>query len=144
MPYYVIGQLDTSREVLIPTKKWIDGKQVDGYSILNPLYTHEGGRWLGGDWSKRQSDPVYIDRAALIVNRGWIPKELKNPLTRPHDLESSKRLVKMKGCYRPGQDVHDYKIPNSPDDGEWHNFALQDIGRYWELPNVEEAKYYYF
>jgi len=40
--------------------------------------------------------------------------------------------------------VHDYKIPNNPDANEWNNLCLEDIGIYWELPNFDEAKYYYF
>lgn len=50
----------------------------------------------------------------------------------------------MKGVFRAGKDLHDYKIPNNPDNNEWHNLSLEDIGIYWDLPNFDEAKYYYF
>lgn len=50
----------------------------------------------------------------------------------------------MQGVFRAGKDIHDYKVPNNPDNNEWHNLALEDIGIYWDLPNWEEAKYYYF
>lgn len=86
-PYYIIGQLDKSKEILIPTKKVIDGKTVNGYSIMNPIYTYENGRLLYGDWSNKKKNITHVDRAAVIVNRGWIPKELKNPLTRPEDVQ---------------------------------------------------------
>jgi len=44
----------------------------------------------------------------------------------------------------PGKDVHNYKVPNNPDAGEWNNLCLEDIGIYWDLPNFDESKYYYF
>ena len=27
---------------------------------------------------------------------------------------------------------------------EWHNLCLEDIGIFWELPNFDEQKHYYF
>jgi hypothetical protein len=50
----------------------------------------------------------------------------------------------MHGVFRAGKDIHDYKYPNNPDNNEWHNLALEDIGIFWDLPNWDEAKYYYF
>jgi len=50
----------------------------------------------------------------------------------------------MKGVFRKGKDLHDYKVPNDPDNNDWHNLALEDIGIFWDLPNWDEAKYYYF
>ena len=50
----------------------------------------------------------------------------------------------MHGVFRAGKDIHDYKVPNNPDNNEWHNLALEDIGIFWDLPNWDEAKYYYF
>jgi hypothetical protein len=52
--------------------------------------------------------------------------------------------VKLKGVFRKGKNLHDYKVPNNPDNQEWHNLALEDIGIYWELPNFDECKHYYF
>ena len=34
------------------------------------------------------NDPVKIERAAIIVNRGWIPAHLKNKTTRPTEVNS--------------------------------------------------------
>jgi hypothetical protein len=50
----------------------------------------------------------------------------------------------MHGVFRAGKDIHDYKVPNNPDNNEWHNLALEDIGIFWDLPNWDEAKYFYF
>ena len=44
----------------------------------------------------------------------------------------------------PGKNVHDYKVPNNPDANDWNNLCLEDIGIYWDLPNFDESKYYYF
>jgi len=53
-------------------------------------------------------------------------------------------LVKVTGTWRKGKDIHDYKVPNNPDNNEWNNMALEDIGIFWDLPNWDEAKFYYF
>jgi hypothetical protein len=53
-------------------------------------------------------------------------------------------LVKLTGVWRKGKNVHDYKVPNNPDANEWNNLCLEDIGIFWDLPNYDEAKYYYF
>ena len=44
----------------------------------------------------------------------------------------------------PGKNVHDYTVPNDPDSNEWNNLCLEDLGLYWDLPNNDECKYYYF
>ena len=52
--------------------------------------------------------------------------------------------MRLQGVFRAGKDIHDYKVPNNPDNNDWHNLALEDIGLFWDLPNWDEAKYYYF
>ena len=44
----------------------------------------------------------------------------------------------------PGKNIHEYTIPNNADANDWNNLCLEDIGLYWDLPNFDEAKYYYF
>ena len=53
-------------------------------------------------------------------------------------------MVRLNGCWFRGKDIHDYKVPNNPDNNDWHNLALEDIGIYWDLPNFDESKFYYF
>lgn len=141
-PYFIVGQIDYSKEVLIPKTKTIDGVKMNGFDVINPVYCYEGGKFsfknlIGG------ADPVIVDRAALIVNRGWIPAHLKDKRSRPNEL-NSRKLIKLKGVFRRGKDIHDYKVPNNPENNEWHNLALEDIGLYWDLPNFDECKHYYF
>ena len=142
-PYFIIGQLDYSKEVLIPrTRTFEDGSTAEGYDILNPLYCYEGGR-LSLKNTFQKKDPVSIERAAIIINRGWVPAEYKDKRSRPNEL-NTRKLVKFYGCWRKGENIHHYKYPNNPDNNEWHNIALEDIGIYWDLPNFDECKYYYF
>lgn len=93
--------------------------------------------------SEGKGDPFQIDKAAVIINRGWIPYQYKDKKSRPWETNSTK-LVQVRGVWRAGKDIHDYKIPNNPDNNEWHNIALEDIALYWELPNFCDCKYYYF
>ncbi len=72
-PYFVIGQIDYSKEILIPrTRYFPDGSKQTGYDVINPLYCYEGGR-ISFKKAFAKEDPVGIERAAIIVNRGWIP-----------------------------------------------------------------------
>ena len=68
-PYYLVGQLDHSKEVLIPREK--DG--VAGFDVINPVYCYEGGKLSMFDLITLKDDPIKLDRSAIIVNRGWIP-----------------------------------------------------------------------
>jgi hypothetical protein len=141
-PYFLIGQIDYTKEILIPKKRYFDGQAVDGYDVINPLYCYEGGR-LSFEKAFNKEDPVSIDRAAIIISRGWIPAHLKDKRSRPNEI-NSRKLVKFRGVWRKGKNIHDYKRPNNPDSNEWHNMALEDIGIFWDLPNYDECKYYYF
>lgn len=141
-PYFIIGQVDYSKEILIPRVRNIGGQKVEGYDVINPLYCYEGGK-LSFKKVFAKEDPISVERAAIIINRGWIPSHLKDKRSRPTELHT-KKLQKFRGVYRKGKNIHDYKSPNNPDNNEWHNLALEDIGIYWDLPNFDECKHYYF
>lgn len=141
-PYFLLGQLDVSKEVLIPRVKEIDGVTYEGFDVINPLYCYEGGK-LSFKNQFNNEDPVKIERAAIILNRGWIPAQYRDKRSRPHE-RNSRELVRITGVWRKGKNIHDYKIPNNPDNNEWHNLCLEDIGLFWDLPNFDEAKFYYF
>lgn len=140
-PYFVIGQLDYTKEVLIPKDRVIDGKTQKGFDVINPLYCYDGGRFSIIKMGK--SDSVTVDRAAIIINRGWIPYELKNKKNRPWETNSNK-LVKLHGCFHQSENVHYYSKPNNPDNNEWYNLAPHDIATFWDLPNRNELKQFYF
>jgi cytochrome oxidase assembly protein ShyY1 len=140
-PYFLIGQLDQSKEVLIPRNKTFEGKETAGFDIINPLYCYEGGK-ISFKNAFNKEDPVKVERAAIIVNRGWIPARYRDIRSRP--AENTRELTKLIGVWRKGKNVHDYKVPNNPDSNEWNNLCLEDIGIFWDLPNFDECKFYYF
>ena len=73
-----------SREILLPRKKTINGKIVDGFDVVNPLYCYEGGRISMKDsLTNNAEDPLSIDRSAIICVRGWIPAKYRDKRSRP-------------------------------------------------------------
>ena len=40
-PYYILGQLDYTKEILIPKQ---NSRGQDGFDVINPLYCYEGGK----------------------------------------------------------------------------------------------------
>lgn len=143
-PYYVIGQLDYSKEILIPNYKTFNGNTVKGFDVINPLYCYDGGR-INADNIKLKNEKGIIstDRAAIIVNRGWIPYNLKDKRKRLWE-QNTRQLTKIEGTMVMAKDIHDYKVPNNPTNNEWYNLAPEDIARFWELPNFNELKQFYF
>ena len=143
-PYYVIGQIDYSKEVLIPKKKSINGHSMDGFDVINPLYCYDGGRFNVEAVSiGNETNIATTDRAAIIVNRGWIPYNLKDKRKRLWE-KNSRQLTKIHGTFLMAKDIHDYSKPNNPSNNEWYNLAPEDIARFWELPNFNELKQFYF
>lgn len=143
MPYYVIGQLDYDKEILIPSKRRIGGQTVRGYDVVNPLYCYDSGVI---DFESAQLDKEKIsdtDRAAIIVNRGWIPESMKDRSTRPWE-KTSRQLIRIPGTFLQAKNIHDYKRANNPNTDEWYNLAPEDLARYWELSNFNELKQFYF
>lgn len=80
-PYYVLGQLDHSKEILIPKKK--NGQE--GFLVFNPMYCYDGGKlkFFETNDTKEEFNGIHIERSAIIVNRGWIPYNLKDKRSRP-------------------------------------------------------------
>ena len=137
-PSFILGQLDQTKEILIPKKRF----GHHGFDVINPLYCYEGGRTSFRELVNG-GDPVRIERAAMIVNRGWIPASLRDKRTRIHEI-NTRKLVRLSGVMRAGDNVHKYKHPNNPENNEWNNLSLEDIGIFWNLPNWDECRYYYF
>jgi hypothetical protein len=71
-----------SKEVLIPRNKYIDGVKYEDFDIINPLYCYEGGK-ISLRAALNKKDPVSLERAAIIVNRGWIPAQYRDRRSRP-------------------------------------------------------------
>lgn len=143
-PYYIVGQLDYTKEILIPKKKYVNGQLEDGFDVINPVYCYDGGKLHFKKVLEQDADNmIQYERAGIVVNRGWVPYALRDKKHRQNET-NSKKLVKMVGTWRESKDVHEYKVPNNPDDNEWNNLCVGDIANYWELPNAGEMKYHYF
>jgi len=142
-PYFLLGQLDLSKEILIPKQKVIDGVPVDGFDVINPLYCYEGGNTNLARLMSSDDDPVSVQRAAVILNRGWIPAQYRDKRSRPEE-RNTRELVRFTGTFLKSKNIHDYKIPNDPNSNEWHNLCCEDIGLFWDLPNFDDGKYFYF
>ena len=54
---------------------------------MNPVYCYEAGKFSFRNLMGKK-DPVIIDRAAVIIERGWIPAELKDKRSRPNEVDS--------------------------------------------------------
>merc|ERR1712195_5953 len=112
-PYYVLGQLDMSKEVLIPRRRWKNGVAEDGFDVINPLYCYEGGKLSMQEAFADSDASIKVERAALIVKRGWVSARYRDKRSRPMET-NTKKLVKVTGCYFAGKTIHDYKVPNDP------------------------------
>lgn len=142
-PYFVIGQIDYTKEVLLPKTRYVNGKKMRGYDVINPFYCYDGGKIYLHKLVKDPEQAIEQDRAALILHRGWIPYDMKNKKSRPWETNSH-QLVKVQGVFRQAPNIHSYSKPNNPSNNEWYNLALEDIARFWELPNFMEMKFFYF
>jgi hypothetical protein len=56
--------------------------KYEGFDIINPLYCYEGGK-ISLRAALNKEDPVSLERAAIIVNRGWIPAQYRDRRSRP-------------------------------------------------------------
>jgi len=85
---------------------------------------------------------VANERSAIIINRGWIPHHLKDRSKRQE--ANTRMLTKVRGCWKRSKNIHDYKYPNNPNTNEWHNACVGDMATFWQLPNFNEFKFFYF
>jgi len=143
---YIKGYLDHNKEILVPHKKDFH----DGYRVITPLYYYlknvPDKIFKYSDKDGTEEDMVKFERAAIVVDRGWIPAELKDRRLRPHDFNSINEVL-LFGTIRlrpQDKDSHQFYKPNNPTYGVWNNFCLEDFAFYWNLPNIEDAKYCYF
>lgn len=68
---------------------------------------------------------------------------MKDRTSRPES-DSTHKLTRINGLFLPSKNVHNYSIPNDPDNNLWFNECMEDFGNFWELPNKYEVQHYYF
>jgi hypothetical protein len=75
---------------LIPRRRYTrETGYIDGYDVINPIYCYEGAKFSFKNLFDKK-DPVNLERSALILNRGWIPEDLKDKRSRPNEINTRK------------------------------------------------------
>ena len=87
-------------------------KGGNGYYILTPLRLKDG--------------------RFIIVNRGWVPENIKDPKSRPEVL--TKGLVKITGAVMKNEEKGLYIHDNQPKNNLWFYINLEEIGSFINLP----------
>lgn len=134
MPIEATGYFDHMREIHIPKVK--DG--VEGYEIFTPFFYFDvkDSNIYNLAVVDNPKEQVFTEslncNISIIVNRGWIPKTLKDRRLRPYDnsIEEVKIFGKLKFT---GTNFHNYIIPNTHHMNLFTNAAPIDIYKYWSL-----------
>jgi len=114
-PVQIRGLFDHSREFQV-AKQYRGEKGVE---IITPFFTH-----LGADGKPR----------GVLVNRGWVPEDLKNQ--RLH-LQTTAGAIR--GVLTRGTPQTKYTKPNTPGVNDYTHFVPYDFAILTQLPNREEA-----
>jgi surfeit locus 1 family protein len=103
--------------------------EVQVYTVLSePKGSYSGaGYWV--------LTPLELDSGAIvIVNRGFVPQELKNPASRPESQESGR--VQLTGLLRAPEQANYFTPENDATRGAWFRREPADIARAFGLKNV--------
>lgn len=114
-PVVVRGIFDHTREFMV--KKMYRGEK--GVQIITPFYTHLNAE------GKEQ---------AILVNRGWVPEDLKD-----QHMHQQRSAGKITGVLYRGDAKTKYSLPNDPTIGNYRNVTPYDFATVAQLPNGEEA-----
>lgn len=85
-----------------------------GYWVLTPLQLEDGG--------------------IVIVNRGFVPQELKDPASRKEG--QTEGVVRVTGLLRTAEQANYFTPPNDPARGTWYRRDPGEIARAFGLKNV--------
>lgn len=134
MPIEATGYFDHMREIHIPKVK--DG--VEGYEILSPFFYFDVkdsniyNLAIADDPKEQVFTESLNSNISIIVNRGWVPKTLKDRRLRPYD--NSIEEVKINGKLKfTGTNLHKYTVPNTHYLNIFTNISPIDIYKYWSL-----------
>ncbi len=83
----------------------LDGRP--GYHILTPFELEEGG--------------------TILINRGWVPLELKTPNTRPESLVGG--TLTITGLFRQPERANPFIPNNAPQTNDWYRIDLEQIAQ---------------
>lgn len=69
---------------------------------------------------------------------------MKDRRLRPKDVNTGKNETLLGTIKLSTTRRHDFLHPNDPTVDLWTNHSLEDMALYWDLPNVNDAKFCYF
>ena len=107
--------MDHNQEQFI--QKWKDGEK--GVEVVTPFYTHvdKKGRTCG-----------------IMINRGWLPEDLKN-----YRYDRNQGIVSFQGVLYQGDANTKYTRPNSVANSEFKSVRPEELALLARLTNEEEA-----
>ncbi|CAG9332225.1 unnamed protein product [Blepharisma stoltei] len=106
-PIQIKGKFDHSKEMLLLRKY----ENRNGYKVVTPMTTE--------------------NNKEILVNRGWIPVDLK-PLSKRKEPEGT---VEVAGVLRLSEMPSNYMPKNSPEIGEWYYIDIDEMSKYAGLKN---------
>lgn len=124
--------LDLEREEYRPyvaTGRFLHQHEVQVYTVLSePKGTFSGaGYWVLTPLARD-------DRSIVIVNRGFVPQELKDPSSRPEGQITG--IVRVTGLLRSPEQVNYFTPANDPARNAWYRRNPADIERAFGLKGV--------
>ena len=112
-PVSIRGIFDHEGEMKVEGRNFRGEK---GFSILTPFYTHLDGS---------------NNAQAIIVNRGWIPKDFGDL----HEHRNVATSGEITGVLYRGEAKTKYSTPNSPGMNQYHMVDPKDMALMMKLPN---------
>ncbi|CAH7684661.1 SURF-family protein [Phakopsora pachyrhizi] len=113
----VKGRFDHSREILIESRT---RESEIGYHLITPFY-----RQLG---DVRSENGVGEDQEPILVNRGFIKKQFKDPSTRP--LSRSDEKVEIVGMIRKQESKSIFQPENNKTLNQWYFIDIDQISNH--------------
>ncbi|KAA1077689.1 surf-like protein [Puccinia graminis f. sp. tritici] len=107
------GRFDHSKEIFIESRTR-EGEL--GYHLITPFHPHNGGQ-------------------PILVNRGFIKRQLKDPRSRPLSQES-KDVVEVIGMLRKQESKSFFQPNNSKDSNQWYFVDIQEIAEHLETAPI--------
>ncbi|HTK83530.1 MAG TPA: SURF1 family protein [Patescibacteria group bacterium] len=106
------GRWLNDREVLLAPRTW---QEKIGYHLLTPLALDGGG--------------------TVLVNRGWIPEDKKDPASRPETIVNASEVDVM-GMLRHPERANIFVPRNAPEKNEWFRIDLAQIATARHIKNL--------
>lgn len=111
--FLIRGEWCHDREILVGPRTRGDG--VAGWFVLTPL------RFEGTD-------------RTILVNRGWVSMDRKDPQSRPQSHTQSQVIIQ--GVYRPSEKKGTFVPANDPQRGQWYRVDAEEMGQWCQTDPI--------